>query len=381
MRHFLYFLLLFAIPAGSLAQRHKLTINAETPEGQLLQQIGQENDAAKKLALMEDFAGKYGTHEGAPWVLEQMVGAYLKANQFDKTIEIGEKLLATDPEDIGTCFNILKAAEGKKDAALVVKWAGSTSGLARKAAAAPKPEDEDEEEAWKNSVDYAKQVDTYIEYALYVTGVSTTDPNQTILLYETLEKQNPTSQHLASFVNQYFIALRQTNANDKAVALAEKTLETRQDNEDMLLTVADSYFNKKQNPDKVIAYGNRLAEVMGAKPKPEGVADADWEKRKNLLTGLGHWLAGITFSNQSRFADADKSLRQALPLVSDNDALKAQALFHLGLANYRMGTPKKDKKLMAEALKFNTQCAAIKSPFAAQAAKNAQVIRQQYGLR
>ncbi|MBS1830421.1 MAG: hypothetical protein JST93_34280 [Acidobacteria bacterium] len=376
---FLFVILLAGLPLSG--QRHKLTINAETPEGQLLQQIGQEADAAKKTSLMEEFVSKYAKHEGAGWVLEQMVGAYLKANQFDKVLETGGKLLAMDPDDVATAHNCLKAAEGKKDAALIKEWANKTSELAKKVAASPKPADEEAAESWKANVDYAKQVDTYTEYSLYAAALGTQDPNAKILLYEALQARNPEGQYIALLNLAYFFALRQTNQNDKALALAEKVLQKDQSSEDMLLAVADNLFNKKGDPNRIIELSNKLAEVMSAKPKPEGIADADWDKRKNLMTGLGHWMAGVTYGNQSKWKETDESLRKALPLVSDNEQLKAQTLFYLALSNYKMGEPKKDKKLMAEALKFNVQCAAIKSPFQGQASKNASVIRQQFGLK
>lgn len=363
------------------AQRQKLNINAETPEGQALQAIGQENDPSKKLALMDAFLEKHSSHEGALWVLEQSATGYLKAGQFDKAIAAAEKLLAKDADDVTTAYNALKASEGKKDADLVRKWSDATSAAARKVAAAPKPASADAEESWKNAVDYAKQVDIYTEYSLYATGLQVQDPTKKIMLYEALEARNPNSEHLKLFTGPYFIALRQAGQNEKALAVAEKTLKTDQTNEDMLLVVADSYFNKKQNPDQVVAYGFKLAEVMNSKQKPEGVSDDDWNKRKNLMSGLGYWMSGVTLGNQNKHADSDKALRQALPLVEGNDQLKAQALFYLGLANYKMGEPKKDKKLMAEALKFNSQCAAIKSPFQGQASQNAAVIRKSFGLK
>lgn len=373
-------LLLIALAGNAVAQRHKLTINAETPEGQLLQQIGQENDPAKKIALMDDFVSKYPKHEGVGWVLDTAVAANLKASQFDKTLKMGEMLLAIDADDVATAHNCLKAAEGKKDAAAIQKWAAITSKAARKAASAPQPKEEDAVENWKATVDYAKQVDTYTEYSLYATALAATDPNTKIQLYEALEAQNPSSQYIAQLRGPYFLTLRQTNPA-KAVAVAEKTLETDQSNEDMLLVVADNYFNKKSNPNKVIELSTKLAAVMSAKQKPEGVSDDDWNKRKNLLTGLGYWMAGLTYADQNKFKEADELLRKALPLVEGNDPLKAQALFYLGLANYKMGDPKKDKRLMLESLKFNQQCAAMKSPFQGQASKNATVIKQQYGIK
>ncbi|MBI3680380.1 MAG: hypothetical protein HY235_08280 [Acidobacteria bacterium] len=372
---------LMIVVAGTLnAQRHRLTINAETPEGQQLQQIGQESDEGRKAALMEDFVQKYPKHEGAAWVYEQLLAAHLKTSQFDKAIAAGEKLLAIDPDDVPSAHNVLKAAEGKKDADVVMHWAGITSKAARKAAAAKKSEDE-EEERWKAMVDYARQVDTYTEYSLYATALQLPDPAKRIALYEALEAQNIQSQYLPQLVGTYFLALRQSGANDKAFAVAEKVLEKDQSNEDMLLVVVDNYFNQKANPDKVITYSGKLVEVMGQRKQPEGVSAADWDKRKNLLTGLGYWYAGVTHGNQSNFKECDEVLRQALPLVKENDALTAQALFYLGLANYKLGDAAKDKKRIAEALKFSVDCARMKSPFSGQATKNANVIRQQYKLK
>ncbi|MCS7023953.1 MAG: hypothetical protein NZV14_04085 [Bryobacteraceae bacterium] len=363
------------------AQRHKLVINAETPEGQLLQQIGQEQDTAKKTSLMEEFLAKHPKHEGAGWVLDQLVNSYLKANDFDKALDAGQKLLSLDPDDLSTSHNCLKAAEGKKDPDAIRRWAASTSALARKIAATPKPADADAEEEWKSNVDYAKQVDTYTEYALYVAALGAQDPTKRIALIEALQAQSPQSQYIRQLEGLYFLALRQAQQNDKAIAVAEKVLEREQTNEDMLLAVMDHYYNKKQNPDKVIAYGNKLAELMSSKPKPEGVSEADWEKRKRLMIGMGYWMSGMTYASQNKHVETDRDLRKALPLVSDNDQLKAQALFYLALANYRLGEPRNDKKLIAEALRFNQQCAAIKSPFQATARKNAAAISAQYGLK
>jgi hypothetical protein len=88
-------------------------------------------------------------------------------------------------------------------------------------------------------------------------------------------------------------------------------------------------------------------------------------------------MQGVTYSTQSKFADADKALRSALPLVKDNDQLLGMGAFHLGLANYRMGSPKKSKALLSEALKYSQQSASIKNPYSGQAAKNVKVIQSE----
>src|SRR5262249_49488595 len=98
--------------------------------------------------------------------------------------------------------------------------------------------------------------------------------------------------------------------------------------------------------------------------------DEDWTKKKKAMGGLAHYLAGSTLFEQKKLADADKELRAAIPLVEENDPLKAATLFYAGLANYQL-------KNIPDALKFNQQCADMKSPFQAKAAENVKVMRQQ----
>ena|SRR2546422_594309 len=108
------FLLVLLLVASAAAQRHKVNINTETPEGQLLQQVGQESDDAKKLALLEKFTQDYAKSENSAWVYSQMQPLYVKANQPDKAIEIGDKLIAIDPEDLDTSLTSLKASRSEE---------------------------------------------------------------------------------------------------------------------------------------------------------------------------------------------------------------------------------------------------------------------------
>ncbi len=369
----------FLLAQVAFGQRHKLgTVNAETPEGALLQQIGTEADAAKKVALMEEFVTKFPKHEGTGWVLLQLQGAYSKSNQFDKTLETGERLLALDPDDVETAHQNLKAAEGKKDLDGIVKWSGETARIAPKVAASPQPADEDEVAYWKYSVDFAKQVVAYTEYSIYNAAITAQDGRKKIQLLETLQQRNPKNAYAAGIPAMIFTTYRQLGDNDKAVATAEQILATDQSSEDMLLIVAFNYLQKNQQPDKVVAYSTKLVEVMASKPKPEAIADADWTARKNQLTGLGHYMIGSIQMSQSKFGPADETLRRALPLVESNADMKAETLFNLALANFKLGESTKNTQRILDAIKFNEQCAAMKSRFQAKAAQNLRVIRAQY---
>jgi hypothetical protein len=131
-----------------------------------------------------------------------------------------------------------------------------------------------------------------------------------------------------------------------AVAFGERAFSRGQFNEDMLLAMAEYEMNKpKRDASKVVSYANKVVEVMSAKTKPEGVADADWDKKKNTTLGVAHWMAGETLAGQNNHAQADKSLRASLPYLKGNDQLLARALFHLSMANYKMAQASKNKAL------------------------------------
>jgi len=377
----LHIALAIGLLAGNgLAQRHKLAaVNSESPDGKLIQQSLQETDPAKKVAILEQFIAQFADKkEATAWVLSQLQPLYLKVGNNDKAIETGDKLLALDADDIDASYNNLKAAEAKKDADAIIKWSAHTSQIARKVAASPKREGEDGEE-WKHAVDYAKQVDTYTEYALYLAALQSPDPQKVMLLSDTLEKRNPDSQYIALVMERYAASARQANALPKAVEFGERAYARKQFSADMLLAMSD-YSMQKQQFDKALTYSTKAVEVINSQPKPEGLADADWEKKKASIIGLGHWMSGVTLSNQSKYAPSDKALRTALPYIKDNQHLMAGALFHLGLVNYKMGQTSKNKTQINDALKFSQQCSAINGPFQAQAQKNVKVIKTEFKI-
>jgi tetratricopeptide (TPR) repeat protein len=362
--------LLIAFSLTAFGQRHKIEeVNSEKPEGKLLQQIMQENDPAKKTGLLDEFARQFPKDPGTPWVLEQLQGAYVKANDPDKIIAAGDRLLALDPDDPEAALQCLKAAEARKDLALIKKYSADASASARKMAAAPQPKEADDVTAWKNEVEYAKQVDTYAEYALYRVALESRDPKVVIEFAGLVKERNPKGEYAAKLVEPLFIAYRQSGDTPKAIALAETVLATDQNNEDMLLVVADSYLQQKKDPEKVHAYSARIVEVMAQKPKPAGMADADWANRKNLVTGIAHYMDGKLYYNEASFAKADTALRAALPLV--DASMKPEVLYLLGFANYKLERPQ-------EAANYYKECAALKSGFQATAAKNLQGLKNQY---
>jgi hypothetical protein len=365
-------LIFVACAAAMLGQRHKIEeVNAEKPEGKLLQQIMQENDTAKKTVLLDQFVGEFPKHESTPWVLEQLQGVYVKANDADKVISAGDKLLALDPDDPEAALQCMKAAETKKDAAAIKKYATMTWASAGKMAAAPQPKEAEEVASWKASVDYGKQVAQYAEYALYKAALESRDPKMTIELSEALRERNAKGEYGVKVTEPLFVAYRQAGDNAKAAALAEQAVAGGQGNEDMLLVLANQYLEQKKEPEKVHSYSAKIVEQMGQKAKPDGVSDGDWTARKNLYTGLAHYLSGKLYHNQNNFAKADVELRAALPLVEGNAAVKPEVLYMLALSNFKLDKPQ-------EAANYFRACSAMKSPFQQMATTNLARLKTQY---
>jgi tetratricopeptide (TPR) repeat protein len=280
--------------------------------------------------------------------------------------------LVAVPDDLDDAFQSLKDAESKKDAGQVKKKAAETRALARQVTAASVPEGVDKE-AWAKRAAYARDIELYTEYALYATA--TQAPAATAVdLLSTLEQENPKSKYLDEAYPRYFGALNQTGQAAKIPAIAEKAIAHFPENEDLLLVLADTALNRKQN-DRALGHAQRLVAALGRHSKPEGMPAADWERKKNVALGRGHWIAGFVHSERKEYFQADTDLRAALPLMKGDEATLAAVLFHLGLVNYQIGRLTLNRARVVEAARFSDQAAAINGPLAQQAWRNGGVMR------
>lgn len=377
MKNCFLVLALLVLPAAAQEQKQHFTINVGTPEGQMLQAIGQESDDDKKLALAQDFLAKYPKHEGAGWVTGQLQGIYIKQKEYDKAIEAGEKAIANDPNDLDVCYFAAKAAEAKEDPELVKTWAARTSALARKEIAASKaPADDDA----KQHLAYVKGVETYSEYALYATAAKLRDPKQIAELGTALEEQNIKSQYMPLLSGTYLNALAQSGQSAKTCPTADKLVAANSKDADALVYAADCHL-RKSSFERAAADATHAIEAVGTRQKPEGVGEPEWASEKAALLGRANWIAGVAYSSQQRFGPADKALRAALPSIKGQPQLLAPALFHLGLANYNLGKTLGDKSKMREGLRYFEQCAEMNSPFQDQSSKNVRIIKGELGVR
>jgi hypothetical protein len=373
MKRYLAGLVLLALPCVfplGAQEKQNFVFNPGTPEGQILQSLGQETDDARKVTLAQDFLTKYPKHEAAGWVAAQLESALLAQKDNDKVLEVAEAAYANGP-DMDAAYYALKAAVAKQDVAQAKKWSARTSEAARKAVSSAKPTDDE----GKQQLEYSKQVDEYSEYALYVVALKA-QPKDEVDLVDTLIKQNPKSQYLPEVATSYFAALSKAGEGAKACPAAARMAVDK--NVEAMLYAADCSW-RGSKAESVISYAAKAAEAAGTRAKREGVSDSDWAAQKGALLGSANFYTGVGYTMQMRYGPASKALKAALPAIKGNATLYAIALFDLGLADYQLGKPLGDKAQMREGLHYFQQSADIASPMQDQASRNAKLVLAELG--
>jgi hypothetical protein len=357
----------------SLTAQEKLNFvfNPSTPEGQILQSLGQETDDTKKISLAEDFLAKYPKHEAAGWVASQLESGLLAEKDNDKVLEVAEAAYANGP-DMDAAYYALKAAVAKEDLVQAKKWSARTLESARKIISSAKSSADADE---KQQLEYAKQVDEYSEYALYVLALKA-QPKDEVDLVDTLIKQNAKSQYLSQVANSYFAALTKAGETAKVCPAAEKMAVDK--NAEAMLAAADCSW-RGNHAERVVALAGKAAEIVGTRAKPEGVSDSDFANQKAALLGSANFYTGVGYTMQMRYGPANKALRASLSAVKSNSQLYAIALFDLGLANYTLGKPVGDKAQMRQGLQFFQESAGISGPMQDQASRNAKLVLAELG--
>lgn len=285
---------------------------------------------------------------------------------------------AAPANDIQAAYNSLKTAIDQRDVELIKKTAVEAARIADKTIKSPQPADAAEVASWKNEVEFAKEVQTHAGYGLYVATLRASERTKRLELFETLDKEIPNSKYLSDLYGVYLGALAQGGQNAKAYEYAGKAVSRDPNNEDLLAVLADGAMTRKQW-DRAATFGSRLASVMSGHPRPEGTPTGDWEKRRSQMVGRGNWIAGISYISMNRFAQADKCLRAALPLVQGDPNLIPAAVFNLGVANYNLARATQDKVMMKQALAFFEDAYKQGGQYGALAGQNIVAVKQELG--
>lgn len=376
-----------AVACSVVAQEKAFVPPAVTPEGQFLELIDLEADPQKQLMLMELFVKQFTSYNAMAAVYSEMQANCVTLNQFDRALEIGEKLLAIDQDDAEALKLNLQAARGKQDQVLIKKWGdrlaqlnqSETTGAITSSSTINLPfvdgpgggGDTPETPGTPGSV--SRLMKARMEAALFNKAIEETNPTVQLDTLDQFLKQFPQSAHLFKVNYLRYLAYRQLGDNKKALTVAEQIVVRDQTREDLLYFVAETYFAQKRELAKVLIYSAAMLDLMSSKSKPDNLSIAEWAKQRETITVQSHYMAGTTYLYQEQFSLADKNLRLGLVGGSMSEAMRAGMLTSLGWANYKI-------KNISDSIKFYEECAAIPGPLRTAASQSVASIKNEYGL-
>lgn len=343
---------LFIATAG--AQIDKIVIPAGTPEDHDLQAISNEQDAAKKLAMYQDFVQKYASNPAAvaygDWQISQ---AYQAAGDLNKALEYGDKALAGAPRNLDILVSQASIAQQAKDNARLMDSVAKGGAVCNSMGKQAKPEgmsDEDfsrqvaeDKNASRNSCDF-------LESAGFNVIAGESDAKSRMAYIEKYSAAFPDSkfQNDVSSYAMYTLGPGQLNDQARLFAYGEKTLVANPNSLPALLLLAGSYVDdpKPGSLGKAVTYSQRA--IAAAKAD-----EPDADKTRKLSGGMAHSILGYAYIKQDKTPAATPELKAAVGLLKGQDDQQyAIALYRLGFAYAKLSRVSEAREVLTEAVKI-----------------------------
>jgi tetratricopeptide (TPR) repeat protein len=232
-----------------------------------------------------------------------------------------------------------------------------------------KPSNQDDVADWQAEVNLARQFVASKDVGLYGKAFEEKNLTKRIAILDEMMISEPNAAKNLDAQLLYYLAYKQLGNTSKAVEAGIRVLEIDRNHEDILLFLADYYFQRREAA-RALVYCQKLIDVIRTKPRPANIQPADWEKQKAVCNGSAFYMIGFLQMEAGQYASADAHFRAALGYVG-GDQLAAIVLNSLGYVNLRL-------EKYGEALRFYKRCMEIKSPYQLQAAQNVDTILLQH---
>ena len=361
-----------AFGQGTLEIRD-VEIDSQSPEGAVLTEAGIAEEAEERIGILEGFLNDYPESTYLGYVLLQLQGLHTQQQNWSQAAAVGEKLLAYVPEDLEVRHNYNQALLNSQQWAALREAVAATKPLAEKEAAAPPPEDptEDEEIIYESSVDYAKGVIQYTEWAINV-GITQSPPTEQIQFMDSLKQLFPESQYLQGIDDRYVLAYQQAGDVVGMIGAMEKALASNPGNEQYLATLAE-YAVSQQDNETANARSEELIKLMEEKPAPEGTSAENWEAHKKKYTALGNYFIGTGHFQKGAWRTSRRHLLQTVESIKDEGGERYGILaYMLGFCYVKLDIAGDN---IRQATHWMSEAANVPNPMQAQAAQTLAAIK------
>jgi tetratricopeptide (TPR) repeat protein len=344
---------LFFLTPQACAQ-DKLSFAAGTPEDHDLQAISSEPDAAKKLAMYQDFVQKYSSNPAAvvygDWQISQ---AYQSTADLTKALEYGDKALAGSPRNLDIIVSQGSIAQQAKDNARLMDYAAKGGAVCNSIEKQPKPDgmtDDDFKRQVAEDKSAAQNGCKFLETAGFNVIASENDAKARMAYIEAYSAAFPDSkfQEQVSNYAMYTLGPGQLNDQPRLLSYGEKTLAANPNSLPALLLLAGSYVDdpKPGSVAKAITYSQKAITVAKA-----DAPDAD--KPRKISAGAAHSIVGYAYMKQDKTVAAIPELKSAaLLLKGQDDAQYSVTLYRLGFAYAKLNKIGEARDVLTEAVKI-----------------------------
>ncbi|HEV2489138.1 MAG TPA: hypothetical protein VGT03_04975 [Candidatus Acidoferrales bacterium] len=353
-------LLVVAFAATARAQIGKtVVVPAGTPEDSAVSAIYAEQDPAKKIALLDQFAADHPSGDFALLADQLYVTAYESEKNYGKAFEYGEKALAIDPENFSTAVSLTRVAEESGDQEKLFHYGELAGGILARFKSSPAPEGTsavDWEAKKKEAIDRAQQDIQYVESALYGAALKTPNPGAKAVLFDRLATAFPDSPNTKAVEAESVVNYQAARNTPKMLAAAQRALKDDPNNVTVLVLLADYWSDQGKQLDEAEADAKKALAALPGMPKPESVTDEQWRQQTSLQKGLALSAEGQVDVIRGNNTAAIQAFEQASPLLkSDN--------YSYGRNLYRWGFTLAKMRRILDARHILTEAVDTKSPY------------------
>ena len=185
-----------------------------------------------------------------------------------------------------------------------------------------------------------KEIKDPAEYNAYIGALGQKDAAAKISGFEAFITQYPNTVMKEEALEQLMGAYQATNNVPKMIETAQKVLQVNPNNlKALALLVVGKRITAKTPQDLAEAaqYGEKGLQVLPTWPKPEGMADADFQKFKTQTSVIFNGAVGMSAYQNKDFAKAEQYLRAAV----EADPTDVNNIYPLALAYLTPGPTEK----------------------------------------
>jgi tetratricopeptide (TPR) repeat protein len=335
------------------AQVTRILIPAGTPEDAAIQQITQEADADKRLALVQDFLQKFSADPTAVAYGNLQLSQYYSAKgDIAQALAYGDKALAAAPNDLEILGSQANLASQMKDCAKVMDYAArggmAVQGIARQAKPAEMSDQEFAARIERERAS-AQQSYDYLEGMAVNAIVGESDGKQKVAEVEKFESAFPRSKYEPQVVEYAVVALQQMNDLPRLAAYGQQAVAANPDNASLLSVLASALVDAPAYFDRAMEYA-RKAIVLAKADAP----DAD--SNRKMAAGTARTALGFGLMKQEKNTAAIAELKTAVALLKEDPVGSQKASYLLAYAYAKT-------KNYAEARQILNKLVATQGPF------------------